>query len=237
MFAQLTHPNRNIRSHAALALGKFGDESAVDALLEALYTEPDFFVREDITWALARMGDTAIEPLIDLLKHDNPEARHAAAHTLGKIADKRAVEALIGALEDESVPVLTKSAFSLGQMNAVEAVPALVRLVGHEDREVQTTITQVLERFADTAFPLLLDLLKDDRWQVREHAADILGLLENEDAISPLIEALGDGHWQVRFAAATALNELGELNALSILADDPDYRVRRLAPELRKRLR
>jgi HEAT repeat protein len=237
MFNQLTHPDRNVRSQAALALGKFGDSTAIDALLEALYTEPDFFVREDITWALVRMGAEAIEPLIDLLKHESPEARHAAAHVLGKIGDKRAVKALIEALEDESIPVLTKSAFSLGQMDAVESVSALTRLIGHEDREVQTTITREIERFAETAFPLVVDLLKDERWQVREHAADILGLLDKQSAVPALIEALADEHWQVRFAAATALNALGEPNALSVLADDPDYRVSRLVTEIRKRAR
>lgn len=107
----------------------------------------------------------------------------------------------------------------------------LVGILGHDDREVRTAITHVLEPFGAAAVPQLLQALKDERWQVREHAADILGLIADEAAIPFLIDVLQDEQWQVRFAAVTALNVFeGEevIIALRPLSNDPHQPVRAL---------
>src|SRR5690606_28987247 len=91
MLEQLVHPDKNLRGPAALALGGASVADALDGLLARVGHEPDFYVREDITWALVRMGDQAIAPLIALLADENAAVRHHAAHTLGKINDGRAV--------------------------------------------------------------------------------------------------------------------------------------------------
>ena len=67
LIEELHHPDKNVRGKAALSLGKLGDIALLDTLLHALGTEPDLYVREDITWALVRIGGEALEPLIDLL--------------------------------------------------------------------------------------------------------------------------------------------------------------------------
>ena len=91
LIEELRHPDKNVRSKAALSLGKLGDASVLNTLLHALGSEPDLFVREDITWALVRIGGVALEPLIDLLYNTNPAVRFHAAHVLSKMADARAV--------------------------------------------------------------------------------------------------------------------------------------------------
>lgn len=217
LIEQLQHPDRNVRSHAALTLGRQPDVDAMPALLDALSTDPDFFVREDITWALLRLGEAAVDPLMDLLQSDSADARHHAAHTLGKIGARRAVDALIGVLNDPHPMVMMKAAFTLGQIRDTKAIPALVALLGHEDREVQTSVTRAMESFAPESIPYLIDALRDERWQSRVHAADILGWIEAEDAVPALINVLDDPHWEVRFAAGTALNEIGGPDAVAAL--------------------
>ncbi|MBZ0282316.1 MAG: HEAT repeat domain-containing protein [Anaerolineae bacterium] len=237
---QLHHLDRNVRSRAALDLGNLGDQSALDVLIHALYTEMDFYVREDITWALVRMGSTAVQPLIDLLGHSNPAARHHAAHVLGKIGDARAVDALINTLQDSDVTVLTKTIFTLGQLGDVQAAPAIVHLLGHENHEVQTTVANALERFGNASLPLLIDALTHERWQVREQAAEILGLIGDKETIPALATLLTDEHWQVRFAAVTALSHIGGADAkeaIQAMHNDPDQRVRGLVPKVVKRLK
>src|SRR5690349_5854038 len=86
----LHHPDKSVRGKAAVSIGNLGDSEALNVLLDTMGKESDLFVREDITWALVRMGDPAVQPLIEYLGDENPEARHHAAHTLGKIADARA---------------------------------------------------------------------------------------------------------------------------------------------------
>jgi HEAT repeat protein len=232
LIEQLHHPDRNVRSHAALTLGKQQDSTAMTALLETLPTEPDFFVREDITWALIRLGDQILEPLLIMLRSEDPEARHLAAHTLGKLGDRRATNALIQSLEDEHPKVVMKAAFTLGQFRDQKAIPALIGLLGHPDREVQTSVNRALEDFAPASIQPLIAALKHEVWQVREQAVDILGLIEVENAVPALIAALEDAHWEVRFAVATALSQIGSLEALEalrILEADEHPRVRELA--------
>jgi len=217
LIEQLRHLDRNVRSQAALTLGRQPDADALPALLDALSTDPDFFVREDITWALLRLGEAAVDPLMDLLKSESADARHHAAHTLGKIGDPRAVDALIHVLGDSHPMVVMKAAFTLGQLKDTKAVPALVPLLGHEDREVQTSVTRAMESFAPTSIPYLIEALQSEHWQARVHAADILGWIEAEAAVPALIEVLDDAHWEVRFAAGTALNEIGGPDAVAAL--------------------
>src|SRR3982751_3597376 len=66
LMEQLHHPDKNVRSPAVLKLGDLRETEALSALLNTVGTEPDFYVREDITWALVRIGDAAVLPLITL---------------------------------------------------------------------------------------------------------------------------------------------------------------------------
>jgi HEAT repeat protein len=240
LIEELQHLDRHVRSQAALSIGNLGDTSALDALLEALVSEYEVFVREDMTWALVRIGDAAVMPLIARLDDENPVARHAAAHTLGKIGDTRAVDALIHKLQDSDKAVVLKTAFVLGQIGDVKAIPALVRLLGHSERDIQTTLFNVLEGFGTPAVQPLIAAMSDEQWQVREHAADILGLIGNQQAVDALAKALHDEHWQVRFAALTALGHIGGArakDAVKALNDDADQRVRTLVPEVMRRIK
>lgn len=237
---QLQHPDRMVRSQALLNLRDSDAADTLDILLQALCSEDDLLIREDLTWAIVRFGDAAIQPLIDLMQDKNPAIRHHAAHVLGKIRAPRAVDALIHALDDVDVTVVLKAAFSLGQIGDERAVPALVGLVGHEHHEIQATLLRVLEEFAVPAFPLLIKIATHARWQVREQAVDILGAIGDPAALPVLITALKDEHWAVRFAAVTALKEIGGAEAkqaLQSMLDDPEKRVHILAQKVLKRMR
>jgi HEAT repeat protein len=231
MLEQLVHPDKNLRGPAAIALGGSCAADALDGLLARVGHEPDFYVREDITWALVRMGDQAIAPLIGLLDHENAAVRHHAVHTLGKINDARAVEALIRALRDSDHMVAARAAGSLKVIGDARAVPALAGVLGHPHRETQTAVTEALERFGADTVPAVLAALTDSRWPVREHAADVLGQIGDDTAVPALTAALRDDHWQVRFAAVTALWHIGGTaakTALREMAPDADARVREL---------
>jgi HEAT repeat protein len=237
---QLRHLDRDVRGRAALDLGNLGDTDAVASLIDALADEPDFYVREDITWALVRMREAALMPLMQRLQDASPTMRHLAAHTLSKISDSRSTEALVQATQDADTAVAAKAIFALGQIGDVAAIPALVMLLSDERREVQTSLNGVLERFGSDAIPALSEALHHERWQVREHAADTLGMIGSRAAVPALIDVLHDDHWQVRFAAVTALGHVGGLQArkaLQTLPEDTDERVRTLVPKVLRRMR
>ena len=233
---ELRNSDRNVRGRAALDLGARSDARAGDALIRSLCVERDPFVRENITWALVRLGDAAVTPLIQLLRDADPQIRHHAAHVLGKMRDPRALDAMIDVLRDDDATVVAKAAFGLGQLGDPRAILPLVALVGHESRELQSTLASVLERFGHSAVAPLVEALRHERWQVREQAASILGLIENADAVPALIAASADRHWQVRFACAYALGELGGQAAnaaVESMYGDEDARVRSLVERYR----
>ena len=240
LIGELHHPDKNVRGKAALSLGKLGDVAMLDTLLMALGSETDLYVREDITWALVRIGGEAIEPLIDLLYNTNAAIRHNAAHVLGKIGGQAVVEPLIQVLHDTDAAVVTKAAFGLGQIGDERAIPALVRLVGHENREVQTMLINVLERLGTASVQPLIEVMTNESWQVREQAADILGQIGDQQALPVLIEALKDQVWQVRFAAVTALGHIGGARAkaaLQTMPEDEDQRVQTLVVKVMRRMK
>lgn len=231
----LRDPDQNARARAAVELGKLGDPATVDRLIEALATEPDFFVREYLTWSIVRTADTAVPLLINMLSDARPRARHGAAHTLSKIADPRATPALTVSLQDADPTVVSKAAFALGAIGAVESVQAIVNLLGGEDRELQSTLVSVLERFGAHAIPPVVDALADTHWRVREHAAEILGAIAAGDTVAALSGALADEDSRVRFAAVHALSNIGSqpaLDAIRPMCEDADARVRALASRM-----
>lgn len=237
---QLQHPDRTIRSSAALAIGNAANADALDALLARVGVEPELLVREDITWALVRLGDQAIAPLIGLLENADPAVRHHAAHTLGKLHDARAVDGLVRLLNDAEDYVVVKAVFALGQISDARAVPALVALMGDARREVQSEVNNVLEQFGAPALPLLVEAAAHERWQVREQAADVMGLIGSEESVPALDAMLRDAIWQVRFAAVTALGHIGGAavrEAIAAVSEDDEPRVRELAATVIKRMK
>jgi hypothetical protein len=95
--------NRMVRLNATEALGKIGNERAVEPLIKTLEDDWDSVVRLFATEALGKIGDArAVEPLIKTLENaDNNVRRYAAAEALGMINDERAVEPLKEALQDD----------------------------------------------------------------------------------------------------------------------------------------
>ena len=237
---ELQHPDISTRSRAVFALDSLGDEAAVlDELLAALATEKDLRVREDITWALVRRKNQAIQPLIACLKSDNAQLRHNAAHTLGKIASALAVPALIDLLRNEEQAfVISKTALALGQIGDESAIPALVALLGHENAEVQTMLLDVLEGFGTAGLNDLEQAMKSSNSQTRQQAAAVLGQISDERSIQLLTQALHDEDWNVRFSIISALTyhrrQAGRSidKALYPLRNDPSEQVRTFVSKL-----
>lgn len=80
------------RSEAAMALGNIRDPRAVDSLIEALETDPDYYVKCEAAWALGWIGDPrAIDALTYVAYNDEDEGiRGAALQALEKMQNQLA---------------------------------------------------------------------------------------------------------------------------------------------------
>jgi hypothetical protein len=91
-----------IRQEAAVTLGKIGDSRAVPPLIKALI-DPEGNFRQDAADALVNIGAPAVEPLISALNSDNTQEITAAAITLGRIKDSRAIKPLLDVITNNNI--------------------------------------------------------------------------------------------------------------------------------------
>jgi HEAT repeat protein len=74
-----------VRWEAARALGRIGDERAVEPLLEALQDERTY-VRRGAAWALGEIGDArAVKPLTTIAQNEKDRIREVASEAVARI--------------------------------------------------------------------------------------------------------------------------------------------------------
>ncbi|KPC72869.1 HEAT repeat-containing protein, partial [Thermoactinomyces vulgaris] len=93
--AALAANDSSTRLKAALAIGTDPDPMLLDALMARCAVEPDFYVRDMLTWALTRLPpDLTVPRLLAEVESPVSQARSQALHTLSKIGDVRAWPAM-----------------------------------------------------------------------------------------------------------------------------------------------
>lgn len=202
---QLQASDKTVRSQAALSLGKLGAADSVQELVEQLCREADLFVQEDITWALARLGEASLHPLLAKLTDASPHVRHVTVHTLGKLGLANALPHLLTCLADSEARIRVKTCFVLGQLKDSRAVPALIRMLDDANGDVQASASDALLQFGAVAQADLVAALDHPSEHLRETVVYLLGELKAAETLIPLTQALGDEAWQVRFATVEAL--------------------------------
>ena len=78
-----------------MSVGTRAEARDLDVLIERCRVEPDFFVRDMLTWAMTRMpAEETVPRLIAELDSPLPQAISQSLHTLSKIGDLRGWEAM-----------------------------------------------------------------------------------------------------------------------------------------------
>jgi len=85
----LDSPDQSVRLKAALAAGTYPEPEFIEILITQCAIEPDFFVRDTLSWALMRNDiPQVVKRLETELQSANIQAKSQAIHTLSKIGDK-----------------------------------------------------------------------------------------------------------------------------------------------------
>ncbi|MFD0890922.1 HEAT repeat domain-containing protein, partial [Streptosporangium algeriense] len=102
----------SVRLRAAMAIGTAPDPRFVGKLIERCAIEPEFYVRDMLTWALTRHPASVTVPaLLQELHSERAQARSQALHTLSKVGDRRTWPAITRALLTDSDDEVARSAW------------------------------------------------------------------------------------------------------------------------------
>ncbi|WP_329026476.1 HEAT repeat domain-containing protein [Streptomyces sp. NBC_00690] len=179
----------SVRLRAALAVGTTPDERFIGKLIERSAIEPEFYVRDMLTWALTRHPVSVTMPrLLQEVHSDRVQARSQALHTLSKIGDNRAWPAITRALLSDADDEVARSAWRAAVVlvpegEAPELAVMLSTQLGRGARETQLSLSRALIALGEVIMPMLRSAAEQDRDpRVRAHALATERLLRDPDA-------------------------------------------------------
>ncbi|MET8797471.1 HEAT repeat domain-containing protein [Nocardia sp. NPDC004568] len=184
----LRAPGSSTRLQAALAAGTNPRPGLVGALIARCAIEPDFYVRDMLTWALTRHPVEITVPAVRTeLGAAGAQARSQALHTLSKIGDGSAWPAITRSLlrdaDDEVARSAWRAAVVLVPADGREALAAeLATQLGRGDRTVQLSLSRALVALGDHAGPAVQARSSSPDPVVRAHARATERLLRDPDA-------------------------------------------------------
>jgi HEAT repeat protein len=183
----LSAGSSSARLQSALAAGTYPDPRFVAVLVDRSAVEPDFFVRDMLTWALTRhsAGDT-VPRLLYEVGSEIAQARSQALHSLSKIRDPRGWSAITPELLRDPDDTVATTAWR----TAAALVPpgeegALAGLLGSElgrgGLQTQRSLTRSIAALGEAALPALHAAAAHADRDVRIHALATERIIHDPD--------------------------------------------------------
>lgn len=189
LITALAADDESTRLKAALAAGSNAEPHLIDTLVARCAVEPDFFVRDMLTWALTRFPrEVTVPRLLTELRSEHAQARSQALHTLSKIGDTSAWPAITRALLRDSDDTVAQSAWRAAVVLVPESEKAglageLAAQLGRGDRGTQLSLSSALISLGEVAVePVLRKARASDDPAVRSHAEATERLLRDPNA-------------------------------------------------------
>ncbi len=186
--------------------------------------------RESAIQSLGQMNHpTAVDALVEALRHPTRQVRLQAAVQLIGFHDARAVPVLLESQRWQGEEVQPWRIANIGEA----AIPRLVEALQGDDGRVRLCAVSALGSFhSSTAVLALVACLDDTDVVLRREAIAALRRTGSSEAVPALRQALRGAEGDVRSSLATALAECGGRSVVSDLielAHDPDRDVRHAA--------
>ena len=172
------------RLQAALTAGTRPDDRFIDVLVERCEVEPDFYVRDMLTWALTRHDRAyTVAALLAQLESDIGQARSQALHTLSKIADPDTWSAVTPALLRDSDPEVARAAWrtaaGLVPVGGEEQLASqLASQFGRGDRDTQRSLSRAFATIGPNAKPVVELAVASGDDTISTHALATLTIMD-----------------------------------------------------------
>lgn len=177
----------DVRLKAAMAAGTSPQAGFVDELIDRCGVEPNFFVRDALTWALLmHPRELTIPRLAAELNREVDQARSQALHTLSKIGDS-STQSLItaGMLHDPDDQVARTAWRAAVAVTAPSGRPALavelIKELGRGDLYLQRSLSRSLAALGESVVPLLQVAEQSRDEEAATHANATLRLIDDPD--------------------------------------------------------
>lgn len=172
----LNSSDQSVRLKAALSAGTFPHSEYIDVLISQCAHEPDFFVRDTLSWALMRHDKSeVVERLQPELESGITQAKSQALHTLTKIGDKKFYGLItrehILDVNDKVAVTAWRSASSLVPESEKENLAQiLVTQLGRGDSDMQFDLSRFLCSLGDCIVNPLSTAAQSANEVIRIHA-------------------------------------------------------------------
>lgn len=176
------------RMKAAMAAGTNADPGLCSVLIARCAVEPDFFVRDTLTWALTRLpAQVTVPALRGALDTGSSQARSQALHTLSKIGDPETwaliTEAMLTSDDDEVACSAWRAAVVLvPERERRLLAEVLATQLGRGDRDMQRSLSRALVAVGDVIVSVVPTRETHAAPEVRAHAHATLVLLRDPEA-------------------------------------------------------
>jgi HEAT repeat protein len=177
------------RSYMAIALSKFDDPEAVNALRAALSKEEDSSVQIYLIWALG-LSDAkeAAGDVSAYLTSADEDLRKTAAYVLGVLKDPAMIPRLEPLVTDSSRDVRWNAALSLARLGSEAGYPVLMKMLDREalasveklpDEKIEEIMVNAVKGLAilkkPESFPFIAQIANTDKsLKVRQAAMEAL---------------------------------------------------------------
>lgn len=195
LLKHLEDPDQDIQYAAVVALGRYGNASAVAEIVKA-----------------------------KIFRSASPNVRRAAVNAAGHLGDFRVIDHLVRATEDEewvvrdqAVGELKKKIERMIEGGDSRSDKILLHMLSLKDPELVQMAVEGLVIQGEKGLEFLVRSLKSTLPVIRENTAKALGLSRNPNALPPLINLLRDSVSAVRKSAIEALGRLHDKRAIDSL--------------------
>lgn len=183
----LSDPSESVRLRAAMQAGMSPAPEYVGLLVERCAVEPDFYVRDMLTWALIQHDhQRVIAMVLPELHSPVSQARAQALHTLSKVGDAGVWPAIGPALLEDPADEVARTAWrTAAALAPAKSRPWLAERLatqwGRGGRDVQLSLSRALCALGEDALPVIDRAIASDSEGVRLHALATRQLLANPD--------------------------------------------------------